>query len=84
MIYNNTKLFLHLKIKLLFCYLLIPFLLFSTAKANENKKKVIGFITEIDGSVIIKIDETQVELNLYDQITLNEKIEIGTNSSATF
>ena len=75
---------IYLKIKTVLYFIFTLFLFLSYANAQENGTSAIGFITEIKGDVQKNLEDSKVPLRLYDQIFLNEKVEIGANSSATF
>ena len=74
----------YLNIKTVLYFIFTLFLFLSYANAQENNTNAIGFITEIKGDVQRNLEDSKVPLRLYDQIFLNEKVEIGANSSATF
>ena len=78
------KYYKYLNIKHVLYFICTLFLFLSCENAQENGTNAIGFITEIKGDVQKNLGDSKVPLRLYDQIFLNEKVEIGTNSSATF
>ena len=73
----------YLNIKPVLYFIFTLFLFLSYANAQENGTSAIAFITEIKGDVQKDLEDSKVPLRLYDQIFVNEKIEIGANSSAT-
>ena len=81
---NNIKYYKYLNIKNVLYFIFTLFLFLSCANAQDNGTHGIGFITEIKGDVQKNLEDSKVPLRLYDQIFLNEKVEIGANSSATF
>ena len=66
-----------------FGFLLILFILFynNGLKAEEQKKKFVGFIDALEGTITKGDGDNLVELKEFDQIFENETIKLDLNSS---
>ena len=64
---------------LIFCL----FVLNNNGIAEENGNKFVGFIESLEGEVNKEEKKEIVNLNEFDQIFVNQKIEVSSNSNAT-
>jgi hypothetical protein len=69
-----------IKIKINFLLVLSSLFFFTNTYGNE---KFVGFVDSLQGEAFTTNGEETVELNEFDQIFINQKIIVGSNSSAT-
>ena len=69
-----------IKIKINFLLILSSLFFFTNTYGNE---KFVGFIDSLQGEAFTTNGEETVKLNEFDQIFINQKIIVGSNSSAT-
>ena len=69
-----------IKIKINFLLILSSLFFFTNTYGNE---KFVGFIDSLQGEAFTTNGEETVKLNEFDQIFINQKIIVGSNSSVT-